>query len=67
MFNRTTRKIKKVGKIAGFIAGYMVFTFFLFFLLFVSKRLPAGWSIVHISSITILLTLGGHLLKKTLQ
>jgi hypothetical protein len=60
------KSTEKWGKRAGFAISYCVFTAILFFILQLAGKLPDSWSILHITTITLSVTVVGSIIKRLL-
>jgi len=67
MIRNHKQPLERLGAISGYIVAYLLFTTVLFFMLTFLKKLPAGWSYLHVAgttAITAILALTvGRLLK----
>lgn len=55
------------GEKIGFLIGYALFTIILFLILTFLDKIPSSWSYFHIIGITLILTLTGTTIKRSLQ
>jgi len=55
------------GRNLGFLTGYLLLTAMLFIILKISSRIPDGWTIIHISIITVIVTMTGYAITKILK
>ena len=60
-------KGKSIGKIAGFIAVYFVFTTILYFILVLLKKIPENWNYGYVVLLTMFIVLLGTLIKMLLR
>ena len=60
-------KSKSIGKIAGFIAVYFVFTTILYFILVLLKKIPENWNYGYVVLLTMFIVLLGTLIKMLLR
>lgn len=56
----------KIGRIAGFIFSYLLFTTILFFILQFTGRI-SGWTYFHVMAATLIITAFGAGLKRLLK
>ena len=56
--------IEKLGEKLGYIFSYFLFTTILFFILTLLKKIPESWSYIHIMVITVVIALGGTMIKR---
>jgi len=54
---------EKIGKAAGFVLMYLVFTIIAFFIFSLTKRLPDEWSFFHVMPFTLAIVLLGSLIQ----
>lgn len=58
---------ENIGKIAGFLASYFIFTVMLFLMLTLLKKIPEGWNHFHIAVITCAVAITGWGIRKWLR
>ena len=64
-FERSTL-VERVGKRAGFLFAYFLFTTMLFLIMTVLGKLPASWSYFHVMGVTFLVVLAGFVARRFL-
>lgn len=57
----------KLGWVSGYAAAYLFFTIALFFMLTFLKKLPAGWSYLHMAGVTAILAILALTVKRLLK
>tara|TARA_Y100000310_G_scaffold336305_1_gene420453 strand:- start:509 stop:709 length:201 start_codon:yes stop_codon:yes gene_type:complete len=60
-------KVKKTGKVIGFLVMYIIFTTILYFILKLLGKLPENWNYMYVVLITIFIVLLGILIKLLLR
>jgi hypothetical protein len=59
--------IEGLGRMAGYIFSYLMFTTILYFLLVALKKMPGNWTYFHIALLSFCLSLSGEILKRLLR
>ncbi len=59
-------RVKKIGKVFGFIVTLILFSLGLFIIFSLTKKMPLGWGYIHFLIIAIIIIFIGFILKKYL-
>jgi hypothetical protein len=59
--------MKLAAERVGFILAYFLFTGLLFAILILAHKLPENWNLLHVSMITLAITVIGGLIKLALR
>jgi hypothetical protein len=67
MFFQEERPFYGLGRAAGFLFSYFLFTTILFWILAFLEHLPAQWTYLHVVAVTLSILLAGMIVRRLLR